>query len=171
MKDGAVFIVAEGDIVEHQPGALDDERGSLGNVLHLDVGVDERKHSRHVDKPLPDGAINHAEHVERAEQLRKVSVDENQIADGELAVRPAIDGVAHGARHQRIDDQRLGDVERAQRVFRANGGIGIGSGGLRIAFLLAVFGAEIFDGFKVEQRIDRARKCLPVEPVHLFAQG
>ena len=157
MQDLPVAVIAEIHILKHHRGLAHNQRGGARNILHLDLGIDQREHAGHIDQPLANGAIDHAEHVERAEQLCEVRLYEDQLADGIDAPAPAPDGIAHGGGHQQVDDQRLGNVERAERIFRCHRRIRISAGGGGIAGLFAGLGAEIFDRLVIEQRIDRAR--------------
>ncbi len=170
VEDRAILVVAEHDVVEGYRRPADHQRRGAGDILDLDPGVHQVKHLRHVDQPLADRAIDHAQQVERAEELEQIGVHEHQIAHGQLAAAPAPDRVGHGARHQRIGDQRLGDVEQAERGVGLDRGLGVSVRRAGVALLLAVFGAEIFDRLVVEQRVDRARQRSPVEIVHLAAQ-
>ena len=171
VEDGAVGLVAEHHVVEHHRRLADDQRRGARGVGHLLRLVHQLEHGRHVDQPLADRAVDHAEHVERTEQLGEVGVDEDDVAHGELPARPAPHRIGHGPGHQQVDDQGLGDVEQAERVLALHRGLGIGAGGLGVARLLARFGAEVLHRLVVEQRIDRARHGLAIEPVHLLAQG
>src|SRR3546814_13666424 len=73
-------------------------------VYHLGGGVDDAEHLLHVDEALADVAIDPAEHVERAEELGEQCVDQQPVAGGEAAGRPAPDRVAH----RRSEERRVG---------------------------------------------------------------
>ena len=146
------------------------KRRRAGRVFHLDIGIHQPEHRRHVDQPLPDRAINEPEQVERAEQLRQVCLHEHQIAGGQLALAPAPHGVGHRACHQQVGDERLCDVEQAERSVRLDRGFGILPRRLGIALVLTRLGTEIFDRLVIQQRIDRTCQRLPIEIVHLAPQ-
>ncbi len=65
----AVGIIAEADILEPHLAPLDGQRRGAGHILHFRLRIDQVEHRAHVDHALPNGAIDPAEHVERAEQL------------------------------------------------------------------------------------------------------
>ena len=165
-----VGIIAEIDIAELDRGLADVERRRIRDIDDLGGGIDQVEHRRHVDQPLADRAIYHAEQVERAEQLHQQRVHEHQIADGELPPAPAPDGIGHCAGHHQVGDQRLADIEQRERVFGFDRRIGIGARGIAIALGLALLGGEIFDRLVIEQRIDRAGELLAIERVHRLAQ-
>ncbi len=156
VEDLAVRFISEMDIVEEHSRLADHQRGRSGCVLHFGLGIDQAKHLRHVDQPLPDRPVHHAEHVKRAEQLDQIGVHQHQIAGGQHALAPLPHGEPHRAAHQQVHDDRLADVEQAERVLAADRCIGIGPRGFGIARVLARLGAEIFDRFVIEQAVDRA---------------
>jgi hypothetical protein len=112
----AIGIIAEAHILEPHFAA----RG-CGAIAHparrqFRQRVDQAEHRLHVDQPLTDGAIDHAEHVQWPEELGEQRVDQHDVASGELPLAPAPDGIAHRARHHQVGDQRLADVERGEAV-------------------------------------------------------
>jgi len=157
-------------IVKHHRRLADDQRGRARRIGHFLRRIQQREHRRHVDQPLADVAIDHAQHIERTEQLGQVGLDEDQLPGAVFALCPAPRGIGQSARHQQVDHQRLDDVEHPQRVFASHRGHGIGPRGLGIARFLARFGAEVFHRFVIQQAVHRAGQRLPVQPVHLFAQ-
>ena len=170
VQDLPVAVIAEADVVEHHAGPLHQQSGRVGTVLHFHRRIHQPEHVGHVDQALPDRAIDPAEHVERAEQLHQIGVDQHQIAGRQRALAPLPHGPAHGEAHQQVHQQRLRDVQPAERVFAADGGFGILPGRAGIAVQLAPFRAEIFHRLVIQQRIDRAGQRQPVQIIHLAAQ-
>ena len=166
-EDNAVGVVVEADILERDIAAADAEGASIRRILYLGRRIGQAEHRIHIDQPLPDGAIDHAEQIERAEKLRQQRVDQHDIASAEHPLRPSPHRIAHRARHHQIGDQRLADVEPGEAVFRRHGGVGIAADGGGIAGDFALFGGEIFDRLVIEQAVDRAADGDGIERVHL----
>ena len=153
-QDFAVGLIAEMHVLERQRAAGDGQRSGSRFIDNLALGIDQIEHRRHVGQPLANGAIDHAEHVERAEKLSEQRVYKHNIAGGELTLRPAPDRVTHRARQHEIGDQRLSDIQESKRVFRFNrsGRPLLHDGAVGCAF--AAFRVEIFDRFVIQQAID-----------------
>ena len=162
----AVPVIVEHHILEphHAIGNRQGLRSRL--VDNLLFGVDQLEHRVHVDQPLADRAIDHAEHVERPEQLHQQRVDQHQVTDRQVALLPAIDAERHRPDHRQVGDDRLADIEQAERIFRLDCGIGPVAHRLVIALALAPLGGEIFDRFVVQQRVDRPADHPCVHVVH-----
>jgi hypothetical protein len=87
LQDRAIGLVPEHTLSKVSVGRLDDQRGCAGRIGFTSTGVSIRSNiCRHVDQALADRAIDHAEHVERAEQLHQIGLDENQIANRMFAL-------------------------------------------------------------------------------------
>ena len=67
VEDFAILFIAEMNVVEGHHRVAHHQRGRIGQILHLALRVDQPEHFRHVDQSLPDGAIDHAQHVERTD--------------------------------------------------------------------------------------------------------
>ena len=89
LQDRHAGIVAEAHVLEPDMPAADDQRLRVGRVDHLARRIDQVEHRAHVDHALADRAIDHAEQVERAEQLREQRRDEHHVARGEAPLRPS----------------------------------------------------------------------------------
>ena len=151
VQDRALGLVSEADILEGEGRAADDQRRGTGPVRHLDLGIHQGEHLRHVDHALPDRAIDEAQEIERAEELHQIGVHENEIAHCELAPAPPPHRIGHRAGHQQIGDEGLRDIEHSERGIGFDRGLGIGAGGVGVALFLAVLGAEIFDRLVIQQ--------------------
>ena len=149
-EDLAALVIAEIDMREAHMRAADGQRRSPGHIGDLGRRVDQAEHRFHVDQALLDLAIDHAEHVQRPEQLRQQRVDQHHIADGEPALMPAPDSIAHRRRHHDVGNQRLADIEQRQRIFRLGRGIGIAFDGKPIVTIFMGFGVEIFYRFVIQ---------------------
>ena len=166
-QDLAAGVVAEAQALEANLAFGDAQGPGAGLVDDFGGRIEQVPHRLHVDQALADGTIDPAEHVEWAEQLHQQRIDQHHVARGEAALAPAPHGEDHRPGHHRVGDQRLADVEPGERHFVADGGAGIGADGFIVALGLALLGAEIFDRFVVEQRIDGAADRLVVDVVHL----
>ena len=169
-QDLAVGVVAEADVLKPEMAATDHQRTRAGGVDHFGGGIEKVEHRLHVDQPLADRTIDPAEHVERAKQLHQEAVDQHHVAGSELAAGPAPHGEAHRPGHHRVGDQALADIEPGERDFVTDRGAGVGSDRRIIAFGLALFGVEIFDGLVVQQAVDGSADRLVVDVVHLALQ-
>ena len=65
----AVGIVTEMHGIEHKRTSADDQRLCPRLIDDLAFGIEQIEHCRHIGQALPDGAIDHSEHVERTEKL------------------------------------------------------------------------------------------------------
>ena len=170
LQDLAPRLIGEMHVLEaDQPGA-DLQVRRVRHVDHLGRRVDQSEHRLHVDQALPDGAIDHAEQVERAEKLGEQGVHHHHVAGREPPLAPAPDGEAHCACHHQIGDQRLADIEEGEAGLVLHRGVGIAAHRLAVARRLALLGAEIFDRLVVEQAVHRPRHRAGVEVVHFDAQ-
>ena len=71
MQDTAIGIVGEIDMIEAHRAALNDQWRRVGHVHDLGLAIDQAEHRLHIDQPLADRAIDHAQQVQRAEELRQ----------------------------------------------------------------------------------------------------
>ena len=170
MQDLAIVIIGEAHILERHGAVIDRQRRGVRIVDDLRLGIHQIEHGGHVDQPLPDHAIDHAQQIERAEKLHQQPVDQHQIAHGQIAAAPQPDGVEHRAQHHRIGDEGLADIEQAERIFGFLGGARIALHGVAVPVGLALFRAEIFHRLVIQQRIHAAADGARVQIVHFLPQ-
>src|SRR3546814_5745641 len=89
ISDWSSDVCSSDLILERHRAAIDDERPGALRIGDLGWRIDQAEHRLHVDQPLADHAIHHLEPVERAKELREQGVHQHDVANLELAARPA----------------------------------------------------------------------------------
>ena len=85
--------------------AIDHQCRRTGCIQYFCLCIDQPEHGGHIDHALMYRAINHAQHIQRAEQLGQIGVHKHQIARCQLALAPTPYGIGHGPAHQQVHDQ------------------------------------------------------------------
>ena len=99
VQNRPVAFIAEADILKSDRRLLNDKVGRIGRIFHLDIGVNESKHLRHINQPLADRAIDPAQKIERTEKLHEIGVHKDEVANRQLALAPSPHAVSHCASH------------------------------------------------------------------------
>jgi hypothetical protein len=114
-QDLALGLVAEGHVAElhartahrqwARAGAVGDARAHGQQAEHL---LDRRQRAL-------DLAIDHAEEIERHEQLHHEGVDQHEVAHAHLGAAHVARRQCHARGHRQRHDQRLPGIQREQR--------------------------------------------------------
>ncbi len=166
----AFGIIAKAYMIEPHFAARRDQGRRAAQVGNLLLRVYQPVHRFHVDQALPDRAIDHAEQVQRPEQLRQQRIDQHDIAGGELPAAPPPHGIGHRARHHQVGDQRLADIEPGQAILALHRRLRITAHRRAVTAGFAFFRAEIFDRFEIQQAVDGMGDSAGVHVDHVAAQ-
>ncbi len=169
LEDGAVGIVGKDDILERD-GAVDNgEVAGVGGVEDFLRLVQQLEHGLHVDEARRNFAIQRADEVQRDRQLDHDLVDHHEMADVLGVVQHFPARHQHDGGHAQREDHRLADIQPGQRNIGFDRGLFVLRRGAIVAGPFKRLIAEIFDGFEVEQGIDRLRHRIAVGVVHVLA--
>ena len=119
---------------------------------------------------MTDFAVHGSQKVQWHCDLDHERIDHHEITHGEIA---ALDPHRRHNHHKNKADgnnNRLTKVQKGQGIVCHQRRMFVSAHRRVIAFGLAVFGTEIFHGFKVQQTVDGLLVCIRVLVIHLTAQ-
>ena len=168
-EDFPFGFIGEKHVVKHHIATLDGQRQRIGAVVNLGRLIQQFEHVAHVDQGLTDFTVDRAQKPQRQGDLDHIGVDHDKIAHGQRALLHA-DGRKHHDHDQPCgDNQGLAKVQEGQRIVGLDRGLFIFRHGHVIALRLPPFGTKIFNGFKVQQAVDRLLVGIRVLIVHFLA--
>ena len=155
MQNLAVVVVAEIDVFEFNFPLRDVQIHGIGRIQDIGRTVQQVEHFIHINQRLFQLAVHHAEEVKRHVQLQHQGVDQHQITQGQSPRHHTLCGVPEDDNQRDGDDHLLAKIKQRQGVLRLNRGVAELLEALVIAIGLELLVVEIFNSFKIEQRINR----------------
>ena len=166
-------MVTKGDVLEldFAAGAAGERQG-LGVGLFGDGHVDllQVEEGFHVEKRLAQFAVDGTEEVERYGKLEDELVDQNQVADGQLAGGHAVGAHVHHYCQGGGEDDVLARVEEGKRGGDLDAVLLVLGQGLVVAADLVGFVVEVLDGFVVDERVNSDGRRLVIRGVGLATE-
>ena len=157
-------------ILQHHLAPGHDQRPGAGLFGDLGRLGQQIEHFRHIHQRLADLAVDRAQKVQRHGDLDHIGIDHHKIAHRQRAILHP-HGRHHHHRNQPAGDkERLPKIQKCQRIGCQQRRALVALHGHVIAGRLALFGAEIFDRFKIQQAIDGLLVGIGVLVIHLAAQ-
>ena len=92
----------------------DSQRRGMGPIADLGRFVEQIKHLPHIHKRLPDFTIDRAKEVQWHGDLNHIGVDEDEIANCQIAGLNAHGGEEHHDDKSDSDQDRLAKVQECQ---------------------------------------------------------
>ena len=119
---------------------------------------------------MADFAINCSKEIQRHRDLDHIGIDDHKIPNTHRAGLNSVGRHDQNGNQTQRNDQRLAKIQEGQGIAGFQCRFFIAAHRPVIPIRLALFGAEIFDGFKVKQAINRLLVGICVLFVHLAAQ-
>ena len=146
------------------------QRMGIGRVGDLLLALQQGKHLFQVHQVLLELAVNRAQKVERNVDLDHEGVDHHQVAQRHAPLGHSQGGAPQHGYQASGDDELLARIQNAQGALAFECGLAVALQVVVVAAGLELFVVEVFDGLKIEQRVDGAGVGFGVQLVHALAE-
>ena len=170
LEDLAIRVVGEVHLLEAHIGRGGIQRDGVLGIDDLLAGVEQTEDAVHVHQGIAQGAVDHAEEVQRHEQLQHQRVDQHQVAQGHHASNHPACCLEHQQGDTDGDDRPLPEIEQGHRVLAAHGGLFPALQGPVVALQLVALVVEVLDRLVVDEPVDGLGIGLGIKPVHLVTE-
>ena len=170
-QNRAIKLISKRHAVKHHIGcALQGQGVGTRRIGHFALAVHQHKHLVQIGQALLDLAVKDAQKVEWNVELDHEGVDHDQIAQSHAPGHHAFGGTPEHGYQGRRNDELLPGVEHRQRGLCLQTRQAQALEAFVVATRLESLIAKIFDGFVVQERVNRSRMGSRIELIGLLAE-